>query len=50
MLGRLIVVVGRWVGYQGLLRRLWLVVGLRGCVGEGVVSRWVDRVCWGGCG
>ena len=24
--------------------------GLTGCVGEGVVSWWVDRAYWGGCG
>ena len=33
-----------------MLGRVWLVGGLIGCAGEVVVSRWVDRVCWGGCG
>ena len=33
-----------------MLGRLWLVGGLTGCAGEGVVSSWVDRVWWGGCG
>ena len=33
-----------------MLGRLWLVVGLTGCGGEIVVSSWVDRMCWGGCG